>query len=93
MRAYLHEIGRVPLLTHEDEIVLGKQVQKLMALLEIKTSLEAQIPVAEETTEEIAKETAADSTAVVEVSDKDWGRGCWYDGGRAEQGLAPGPTG
>ncbi|MEL6881414.1 MAG: sigma-70 factor domain-containing protein, partial [Cyanobacteria bacterium J06607_10] len=32
VRAYLHEIGRVPLLSHEDEIVLGKQVQKMMAL-------------------------------------------------------------
>ncbi len=41
VRAYLHEIGRVPLLTHEDEIVLGKQVQQLMALLEIKDTLEA----------------------------------------------------
>ncbi len=44
VRAYLHEIGRVPLLSHEDEIVLGKQVQKLMALLEIKASLEADLP-------------------------------------------------
>jgi RNA polymerase nonessential primary-like sigma factor len=44
VRAYLHEIGRVPLLTHEDEIVLGKQVQQLMALLEIKDTLEAKLP-------------------------------------------------
>ncbi len=44
VRAYLHEIGRVPLLTHEDEIVLGKQVQQLMALLEIKDTLEAKQP-------------------------------------------------
>ncbi|MEM1367990.1 MAG: RNA polymerase sigma factor, RpoD/SigA family [Cyanobacteria bacterium P01_H01_bin.15] len=39
VRTYLHEIGRVPLLTHEQEIVLGKQVQKLMALLEVQESL------------------------------------------------------
>ena len=44
VRAYLHEIGRVPLLTHEEEIILGKQVQKLMALLEIKEGLEAALP-------------------------------------------------
>lgn len=39
VRTYLHEIGRVPLLTHEQEIVYGKQVQKLMALLEAKDTL------------------------------------------------------
>lgn len=43
VRTYLHEIGRVPLLTHEQEIVFGKQVQKLMALLEIKESLEEEL--------------------------------------------------
>jgi RNA polymerase nonessential primary-like sigma factor len=39
VRTYLHEIGRVPLLTHEQEIVLGKQVQRMMELLEIKEQL------------------------------------------------------
>ncbi|ERN42129.1 RNA polymerase sigma factor, RpoD-like family [Rubidibacter lacunae KORDI 51-2] len=39
VRTYLHEIGRVPLLTHEQEIVYGKQVQKMMALLEQKEGL------------------------------------------------------
>jgi len=39
VRTYLHEIGRVPLLTHEQEIVYGKQVQKMMGLLEIKKEL------------------------------------------------------
>ncbi|MEL6928939.1 MAG: RNA polymerase sigma factor, RpoD/SigA family [Cyanobacteria bacterium J06600_6] len=33
VRTYLHEIGRVSLLTHEQEIVYGKQVQKMMTLL------------------------------------------------------------
>ena len=33
VRTYLHEIGRVPLLTHEQEIVYGKQVQKMMPLI------------------------------------------------------------
>lgn len=43
VRTYLHEIGRVPLLSHEQEIVLGKQVQKLMALLELEESLTEQL--------------------------------------------------
>ena len=40
VRTYLHEIGRVPLLTHEQEIVYGKQVQKMMTLLTQKEELE-----------------------------------------------------
>jgi RNA polymerase nonessential primary-like sigma factor len=32
VRTYLHEIGRVPMLTHEQEIVYGKQVQQMMTL-------------------------------------------------------------
>ncbi len=39
VRTYLHEIGRVPLLTHEQEIVYGKQVQQMMKLLESKEAL------------------------------------------------------
>lgn len=39
VRAYLHEIGRVPLLTHEQEIVYGKQVQKMMAFVDKKEEL------------------------------------------------------
>ncbi|WP_231636800.1 MULTISPECIES: RNA polymerase sigma factor, RpoD/SigA family [Planktothricoides] len=39
IRAYLHEIGRVPLLTHEQEIVYGKQVQQMMKLLEDQEAL------------------------------------------------------
>ncbi|OUC15661.1 MAG: RNA polymerase subunit sigma [Alkalinema sp. CACIAM 70d] len=39
VRTYLHEIGRVPMLTHEQEIVYGKQVQQMMALQDKKTSL------------------------------------------------------
>ena len=42
VRTYLHEIGRVPLLTHEQEIVYGKQVQKMMILLTVKEELEKQ---------------------------------------------------
>jgi len=43
VRTYLHEIGRVPLLTHEEEIVLGKQVQKMMGLLEQKEDLASEL--------------------------------------------------
>ncbi|MEB3233255.1 MAG: RNA polymerase sigma factor, RpoD/SigA family [Leptolyngbyaceae bacterium] len=43
VRTYLHEIGRVPLLTHEQEIVYGKQVQQMMPLLELKESLGAKL--------------------------------------------------
>jgi RNA polymerase nonessential primary-like sigma factor len=39
VRTYLHEIGRVPLLTHEQEIIFGKQVQQMMALLDIREHL------------------------------------------------------
>jgi RNA polymerase nonessential primary-like sigma factor len=39
VRTYLHEIGKVPLLTHEQEIVYGKQVQKMMTLLDTKEQL------------------------------------------------------
>ncbi len=43
VRTYLHEIGRVPLLTHEQEIVFGKQVQKMMTLLTKKEKLEKKL--------------------------------------------------
>jgi len=39
VRTYLHEIGRVPMLTHEQEIIFGKQVQQMMALQDQKEVL------------------------------------------------------
>ena len=36
LRAYLRDIGRVPLLSHEQEITLGRQVQELMVLEELR---------------------------------------------------------
>lgn len=43
VRTYLHEIGRIPLLNHEEEIVYGKQVQQMMQLLEFKAKLEEKL--------------------------------------------------
>jgi RNA polymerase nonessential primary-like sigma factor len=43
VRAYLREIGRVPLLTHEQEITLGKQVQRLTTLQEVRDALESEL--------------------------------------------------
>jgi len=39
VRTYLREIGRVPLLTHEEEICYGKQVQYSRILHEVRDSL------------------------------------------------------
>ncbi len=39
VRTYLQEIGKVPLLSHEQEIIFGKQVQKMMALFVEKEAL------------------------------------------------------
>lgn len=43
VRTYLREIGRVPLLTHEQEIVYGKQVQRSTALNTIREALAEQL--------------------------------------------------
>ncbi|MDB9320396.1 RNA polymerase sigma factor, RpoD/SigA family [Nodularia spumigena CS-586/05] len=39
VRTYLREIGRVPLLTRDEEIIFGKQVQQMMTLLDAKQAL------------------------------------------------------
>ena len=39
VRAYLRDIGRIPLLEHDEEILLGRQVQRLMEIKEQKEAL------------------------------------------------------
>jgi RNA polymerase nonessential primary-like sigma factor len=43
VRAYLREIGRVPLLTHEEEIHYSKRVQRLVTLDKVKEELQANL--------------------------------------------------
>ena len=45
VRSYLRDIGRVPLLSHEQEITLGRQVQDLMVLENIEIELESDLGV------------------------------------------------
>ncbi|MEL6786666.1 MAG: RNA polymerase sigma factor, RpoD/SigA family [Cyanobacteria bacterium J06607_15] len=54
VRSYLKEIGRVPLLTHEEEILYSKRVQKAIALTKVKESLIEELG-REPTVEEWAK--------------------------------------
>tara|TARA_B100001996_G_C18610297_1_gene573398 strand:+ start:141 stop:1148 length:1008 start_codon:yes stop_codon:yes gene_type:complete len=43
VRSYLRDIGRVPLLSHEQEITLGRQVQELMSLETIESEIQSQM--------------------------------------------------
>ena len=43
VRSYLRDIGRVPLLSHEQEITLGRQVQDLMVLENLEIELESDL--------------------------------------------------
>ncbi|HEY9743338.1 MAG TPA: RNA polymerase sigma factor, RpoD/SigA family [Coleofasciculaceae cyanobacterium] len=66
VRTYLHEIGRVPLLTHEQEIVYGKQVQHMMALIEAKEALAEKLQ-REPTTKEWADHVKLDESALNKI--------------------------
>lgn len=61
VRTYLREIGRVPLLTHEQEIVYGKQVQRSTTLQIVRESLSEQLG-REPTIEEWCEATQLDRT-------------------------------
>jgi len=65
VRTYLHEIGRVPMLTHEQEIVYGKQVQQMMALQDKKEAL------AETLNHEPSEKELADHAAMTEADLKE----------------------
>ena len=43
VRAYLRDIGRIPLLEHEEEITLGRKVQRLMELEAIREDLKKEL--------------------------------------------------
>ncbi|MEQ8752886.1 MAG: RNA polymerase sigma factor, RpoD/SigA family [Coleofasciculus sp. G1-WW12-02] len=66
VRTYLHEIGRVPLLTHEQEIVYGKQVQQMMPLLEAKDAL-AETMQREPTIQEWAEHVNLEESALKKI--------------------------
>ena len=56
LRSYLRDIGRVPLLSHEQEITLGRQVQELMALEELREELTMRSGGQEPSQEQLAAE-------------------------------------
>ena len=72
VRSYLRDIGRIPLLEHDEEILLGRQVQRMM---EIKA------------VEELARpETQEDLASVLDISLKDLRRQL-RDGERAKDKM------
>jgi RNA polymerase nonessential primary-like sigma factor len=58
VRSYLKEIGRVPLLSHEEEIVYAKRIQNLVNLEQVKDSIE------EETQTSLNEEEWAQATGI-----------------------------
>jgi len=56
VRSYLRDIGRVPLLSHEQEITLGRQVQELMRLEELREELRMRAGGEEPEAERLAQE-------------------------------------
>ena len=68
VRTYLKEIGRVPLLTHEQEVVYGKQVQKLVALQARRTELRERLD-REPTNQEWAEAAELSADEVTQAMD------------------------
>ncbi len=72
VRTYLREIGRVPLLTHEQEVIYGKQVQQLATLNELREKLAAELnrePTLEEWAE-AAKISTAELESIIENGER-----------------------
>ncbi|HAZ44238.1 MAG TPA: RNA polymerase sigma factor, RpoD/SigA family, partial [Cyanobacteria bacterium UBA11371] len=65
-RTYLREIGRVPLLTREQEIVFGKQVQQMMHLMEAKDALTKKLR-REPTEKEWAEQVGLSETELADI--------------------------
>jgi RNA polymerase nonessential primary-like sigma factor len=62
VRCYLRDIGRVPLLSHEQEITLGRQVQELMAIEECREELCLRSGGEEPSEEQLAEEAGLNLT-------------------------------
>lgn len=67
VRTYLKEIGRVPLLTHEEEILYGKQVQQLAALEDKREALKEELD-REPTEAEWAERAGIDATELTRIT-------------------------
>jgi RNA polymerase nonessential primary-like sigma factor len=67
VRTYLHEIGKIPLLTNEEEIIYGKQVQHLMGYINTQETLSEQfdrLPTEQEWAEAVGIEPDALNVAL-----------------------------
>jgi RNA polymerase nonessential primary-like sigma factor len=64
--AYLREIGRIPLLTHEEELFYGKQVQKMMKILQQKEVFKQKL-YREPTLGELATELQQNETEITKI--------------------------
>jgi RNA polymerase nonessential primary-like sigma factor len=69
VRTYLREIGRVPLLTHEQEILYGKQVQRSSALQAVRESLAEQLGREPTLDEWVQAAELSDSTELTKIVD------------------------
>ncbi|HIK37846.1 MAG: RNA polymerase sigma factor, RpoD/SigA family [Geminocystis sp.] len=77
VRTYLQEIGKVPLLSHEQEILFGKQVQQMMAMYKIK----------EELTKELGREPTLEEWAAKANKTPKELQKILYQGKRAKQKM------
>ena len=66
VRSYLRDIGRVPLLTNDQEITLGRQVQDLMSLEKLENKLES-LNGKKPTKEELSEESGIEITNLKKI--------------------------